>query len=438
MTRARIRRRGTGIVGMLALTATVAACGAGSNATSAGGNGGTIVNGPGVDVATKTITLGVITPLSGPAAVIGKPLTLGEEVYFKHLNDNGGIDGWKVNLTEKDDQYNPQTHASLYQQILPSVAFIAQSLGSPTTLAIQQQADQGKVVIGAATQSSSWLYDPVMSVVGTPYAADEANGVDYIVNQLGKKDAKIGIVFQNDDYGQSGLQGYLAAVNKYHFNDVGHEAFNATDKSFTAQVQDLKAKGAEYVFVVALPKSAATLVGTGYAIQYSPQWVFEGPAFSEYLLTDKGDASGTPTKVAPLLKGTWVLGYLGAWGDTSLAGMTQFLADHDKYAATQVPDGYYEYGYAFAQVEAAFLKKAIEANDLTRTGILNAKENLGSVSLGGLLPDVNYTTSLGPVSLASSISAIDPTATGFLKPLVKAFISDAAKSIDFKATLPTS
>jgi ABC-type branched-subunit amino acid transport system substrate-binding protein len=421
-------------LGAAAMTATVAACGTGSAGSSSTGSGGVAV-GPGVDSTAKTINLGILTPLSGPAAVIGKPLTLGQETWFKHVNDNGGIDGWKITYTEKDDKYDPQLHATLYQQILPDVAFIAQSLGSPTTQAIQSQADAQKVLIGAATQSSSWLYDPVMMTVGTPYAADAANAMDYIVNTLGKQGAKVGIIYQNDDYGKSGLQGYKTALSHLNFTDVGEEPFNVTDTSYVSQILDLKSKGAQYVYVVALPVAAATMVGTGYQAKFSPQWVFEGPAWSEYLLTDSGTGSGKPTQVAPLLKGTWVLGYLAPWGDMSAPGMQQFLADQQKYAPNQIPDGYYEYGYGMAQVETAVIKKAIESGDLTRQGLLNAKLHLGQVSLGGLLPPVNYTTNLGPASLATSVSAVDPTSVGFVKIIQPAFESDAAKANNYHSAV---
>lgn len=428
-------RRTRWLGGVAATVVTLAACGTGgASDTGSSTGGGALKTGPGVDTATKTISLGVLSPLSGPVAVIGKPLTLGQETYFNKVNDNGGIEGWKVKLVEKDSQYNPQVHVQLFNQILPDVAFIAQSLGSPTTKAIQDLADQQKVVIGAATQSSSWVTDPVMAVIGTPYSVDIANGVDYIVNQLGKKDAKIAILYQNDEYGQDGLRGYQAALDKYHFNDVDRKTYNATDKDFTAQVLDLQKSGAQYVFLIATPTPAGTIVGTGAAVKFAPQWVFQGPAWSEYLMTKDGTTTGTPTPIEAALQGTWVLGFQAGWGDNSVAGMKQFLADHDKYAATQPPDGYYEYGYTEAEVEAAIIKKAIDSNDLTRDGFLNAKLNLGTVDLGGLTPSVNYTSALGPVSLQTDIASVDKGAgaSGFLTVKVPYFAGDAAKSLTFK------
>ena len=201
----------------------LAACSTGGNSgnnNSSSGNG-TIKAGPGVDVKSKTITLGVLTPLSGPAALIGKPLTAGQQAYFSYLNSRGGISGWKVNLDIKDDQYNPQLHVQDYNQIISNVAFIAQSLGSPTTQAIETQAQQSDVLLGTAAQSSAFVSPSINAVIGTPYAIDVANALYYLTHTLGKTHAKVGIVYQNDAYGADGMKGYLAAKAADHFDDVG-------------------------------------------------------------------------------------------------------------------------------------------------------------------------------------------------------------------------
>ena len=82
------------------------------------GSGSSLKTGPGVDVAKKTITLGILSPYSGPvAAPVGDPLAKGVEVFFDHVNDNGGINGFKVQFLEEDTQYNPQIEVQKYNQI---------------------------------------------------------------------------------------------------------------------------------------------------------------------------------------------------------------------------------------------------------------------------------------------------------------------------------
>ncbi|MCW3017446.1 MAG: hypothetical protein JWO02_4538 [Solirubrobacterales bacterium] len=418
-----------------AITIGIAACGTGSSGGGGGGSGGggALKTGPGVDAKTKTISLGVLSPLSGPVAAIGKPLTAGQETYFHAVNAGGGINGWKIKLVEQDTKYDPQTEVQAYNRIADKVAFMAQSLGSPTTKAIQPLAAQQQMLIGAAAQDSSLVTDPVMAVIGTPYAIDNANALDYIAKQK-DKNAKVGIIYQNDAYGEDGLRGYKAGLKAYHLRHVAETTYKVGDTDLTAQVQKMRSAGAQYVFVVATPSVAATIVGTGASQGYNPTWVFQGPAWSGYLMTADGTTSGKPTAVAKALdSNVWVLGYESQWGDMSVPGMAKFLADAKKFAPAQIPDYYFMYGYSEAKMETAVLRKAIAAGDLTRAGILNAKLHLGKVDLGGLMPPVDYTPALGPASRMTGISQVSSTTPGFLKGFRAFFMGDAAKSMQFKA-----
>jgi ABC-type branched-subunit amino acid transport system substrate-binding protein len=413
----------------------LAACGTGSSGGGGSDTSAGVKAGPGVDTKAKTISLGVLSPLSGPVAAIGKPLTAGQETYFKAVNAAGGIDGWKVKLSEQDTQYDPQTEVQAYNRIGGNVAFIAQSLGSPTTKAIQPLADQQKMLIGASAQDSSLVTDPVMAVIGTPYAIDNANALDYIARQKGGKSAKVGIIYQNDAYGEDGLRGYEAGLKAYHLDSVAKTTYQSGDTDLTAQVQKMRSAGARYVFVVAVPSTAATIVGTGASQGYNPTWVFQGPAWSEFLMSSDGTTSGKPTAVAKALaSNVWVLGYEAQWGDSSVPGMAKFLADTKRFAPSQIPDYYFMYGYAQAKMETAILRKAIADGDLTRAGILDAKLHLGKVDLGGLLPAVDYTPALGPASRMSGISKVSSTTPGFLKAFTGFFTGDAAGSMTFQAS----
>jgi ABC-type branched-subunit amino acid transport system substrate-binding protein len=430
----RVSAKRLGVLGSAALAAlAIVACGTGSSGGGSSSSSGGFKAGPGVDVKTKTISAGVLSPLSGPVAVIGGPLTAGQQTYFTYLNDHGGIDGWKVKLVERDTKYDPQTEVEDFNQISGQVAFIAQSLGSPTTSAIESMVDQMHMVTGAAAQDGTFTADPVMAVIGTPYAVDDANALDYIVNQLHQKHAKIGIIYQDDAYGKDGLYGYTMALKMYHFDNVAEASYPVTATDFTAQVQKMRTAGAQYVFLVAVPTAAGTIVGTAAAEGYTPRWVFQGPAWSEYLMTSSGLPNGKPTPIEKALAATtWVLGYEAQWGDMSVPGMKQFLALTKQYAPKQIPDYYYMYGYCEAEVEAAILRKAIASRNLTRQGILNAKLHLGTVDLGGLMPPVTYTTTPGPASRETEISAVSTTTPGFLKVIRPYFESSAARALVFK------
>ncbi|MEO8971714.1 MAG: ABC transporter substrate-binding protein, partial [Ktedonobacteraceae bacterium] len=325
--------------------------GCASSSSSSSGNSSGIQAGPGVNVNSKTITLGILSPYSGPVAdPIGIPLANGVKAYFDHVNDNGGVDGFKVKFLEEDTQYNPQIEVQKYNQIRNQVLMIADSLGTATTFAIKDQATTDHMLISGATLSSALAREKYLVLVGTPYRLQVENAFDYVVNKLGVQNPTTGIIYQNDDYGQDGLTGYKEAIAAYHLHDVAQVTYATTDTDFKAQVSQLKASGAKYVFVTAIPTAAAGIIGTAALLGYSPQWILQSPAFARGLLA-------VPALV-PLLKRAWVVAQGAAWGDTSVPGMAQMLQDVAKYFPQQQPDGYFEFGYAESEITYAILKKA--------------------------------------------------------------------------------
>ena len=394
--------------------------------SSSSGNSSGIKAGVGVDVASKTITLGILSPYSGPVAdPVGKPLARGVEVFFKSINDNGGINGYKVKFIEKDSQYNPQVQVTQYNQIRNQVLMVADSLGTPTTFAIKDQAAADHMLISAATLSSALAREKYLILIGTPYRLPVENAFYYTVNKLDVKSPATGIIYQNDDYGQDGLTGYKEAVSAYNLHDVGQATYAPTDTDFTAQVSQMKAAGARYVFLTTLPSVTAKIIATGHALGYDPQWILQSPAFSTLLL-------GVPSLV-PLLSKAWIVNQGATWGDTSKPGMKQMLADVAKYAPDQKPDGFFEFGYIESKITYAILKKAIENNDLTRDGLLNAFESLKNVDLGGLLPTVNYGTSPNDrvPTRDSVVYIIDPSQPESVRSLSGDFTGTAAMKSQF-------
>src|SRR6266581_4020837 len=332
--------------------------------SSSGTSTSSLKAGPGVDVTNKTITLGILSPYSGPVAdPIGKPLAMGVKVFFDSVNASGGVDGYKVKFLEEDTQYSPQLEVQLYNQIHTKVAMIADSLGTPTTFAIKDLATSDHMLVSAATLSSALAREKYLVLVGTPYRLQVENAFDYVVNKLGVKNPAVGIIYQNDEYGQDGLTGYKEAVSYYHLHDVGQATYAATDTSFTAQVSQLKAAGAKYVFLTAIPTVTAGIIGTAYQLGYNPQWILQSPAFALGLLA-------VPPLV-PLLSKAWLVAQGATWGDTSVPGMAQLLQDVATYYPNQKPDGYFEFGYTESAITYAILKKALDNNDITHDGLFN-------------------------------------------------------------------
>lgn len=411
------------VVCMMALS------GCAGSAPSTSGNGTTLKVDPntGVDTTNKTITLGIISPYSGPvAAPIGDPLAKGVEVFFDHVNDNGGINGYKVKFLEEDSQYNPQVAVQLYNKIHNQVLMIADSLGTPPTEAINPLATADHMLVSAATLASTLARQKYIVLVGTPYRLQVENAFDYVVNTLGVKSPKTGIIYQNDEYGQDGLSGYKEAITAYGLNDVGQASYAVTDTDFTAQVSQMKAAGAKYVFLTTLPSVTATIVGTAAKLGYFPQFILQSPAWANVLLT------AVPA-LKPLFTKLWIVGQGATWGDTSKPGMAQLLQDVTKYAPSQQPDGYFEFGYTESYVTYSILKKAMANNDITRNGLFNAFNSLGSVDLGQLYPSVTYGSSpnLRVPTRDSVVFQIDPTQPNDAKPLTPDFTGTAAKQSQF-------
>ena len=409
-----------GIFTLVALIA-LSGCVQGGNAGSGGLKGG-----PGVDTTAKTITLGILSPETGPVAQpVGIPLENGVRAYFDQVNDNGGIDGYKINLVAKDSQYDPTQEVVGYNAIHNDVAMIADSLGTGTTFAIKDLSAQDQMLVTAATLSSALAREKYLILAGTPYRLQTENAFEYVSKQPGGAGAKVGIIYQDDEYGQDGLTGYKEAVSAYHLQDVGQAAVAATATSFAAQVLQLKAAGAKYVFLTTLPQATATIVGTGFALGYNPQWIMQSPAFSTLLLQ---------SKVGPLFDHhVWLVSQGASWGDTSVPGMAPMLAAVAKYYPQQGPDGFFEFGYGISKVTAAIIKKALDNKDVSRAGLLNAYNSIGDVDVGGLLPTLHYGTGGGTrvPSRDSIIYIIDSSQPTSIKALSPDFVGTAAAASQF-------
>jgi ABC-type branched-subunit amino acid transport system substrate-binding protein len=410
------------------------ACGTGDADTAPGGGSntkGSVKTGPGVDAAGKTIRVGDLNALSGPAAALGKPVVAGHKAFFDALNARGGIDGWKVDLAIQDTGYQPQQHVQAYNQLKGDIA-ILNSFGSPTTKAIQPQFSREKLVTIPASFDSIWGTDPTVAPVGTPYSIDVANALDY-VTQGGAKKLKIGIIYQNDEYGTDGLRGFEAAKDALGFTEAGRQSYKPGDTDFTAQVQKLKSAGAEAVVLTALPSATGPIVGTAATLGFTPQWILQGPSYIEQLITKDGTQDAKPTPVAAALKGAIVTSFSAPWGDKDAAGMKQLIADQKKFAPDQPPSIYFALAYSQGKVVEQILRKAIQSGDLSRQGILDAKEHLGEIDLGGITPAVTYTPEGGPPSRKTLITKIDPSVPGFLKVVEEGHSSEVADGIVISA-----
>jgi ABC-type branched-subunit amino acid transport system substrate-binding protein len=353
-------------------------------------------------------------------------LTRGSEVFFKALNDAGGIGGYKIELEEGDSQYATQLAVQQYTKIAPDVAMFGQVIGAPSAAALKDQAESDKILILAATADSSITSDKYVFTTAIPYPLETINGIDYAVNQLGKKGAKFAIVYQDDAYGQDCLKGYKAAIQAYGLNDVGQIPFKVTDKDFTAQATQLKNSGAEVVWMASQPTQTAGIMGTATQLGVQPQWMLQSAAFNSALLA-------TPLK--PVLLKALVASYGVDWGLSSAPGEAIKLAAIAKYAPDQKPDNYFTAGWSYAIVTTNILAKALANGDVSRDGIFKAFESVKNIDLGNgpTQPTISYGSSPNervPFRF-TTIYKVDPADPAGYSPITPPFVSDTAKNYKF-------
>jgi ABC-type branched-subunit amino acid transport system substrate-binding protein len=389
--------------GVAALALFVTACGgssksptttasAGTATSSPGGSVSTapktLTAAPGFDPASGTIHLGVITPLTGPAAVIGKPLTVGTETWFKYVNSQGGIAGkYKVVLDEEDSQYMPQLAVQDYNKIKDGDVMIAQLLGTPETNAVLPLLRQDNIVAAPSSLDAQWVHDPNLLPIGPPYQFQMINAADYVVNTLGDKNDVVCSFIQDDTYGQAGEQGLDFAAGKLGFTVKSTSMYTAGATDVTAQVQQLKSTGCQVVYLVSTPDITAITMAKAAQLQFTPQWVGASPTWL---------GAFVKSALAPYLEAHFIAaGYGPQWGDTSVKGMADLLSRTQQFTPSQGPDGYYEFGYTQAWAVTDLLNKAVQLGDLSRKGIINALNQLGTLSFDGLTGNYNYVSSAG-------------------------------------------
>jgi ABC-type branched-subunit amino acid transport system substrate-binding protein len=423
---------------LLVLALATAACGGSSDddedtsdTTADDGGGepaGDPVAVPGFDG--TTIKLGVITPTSGTVALIGNPLTAGNQAYFDYVNEElGGIGGkYKVELVVRDSGYDPTKAAQEYAAIKGDVVMFAQLLGTPIVNAILEQLEDDGLVAAPASLDSFWVREPNLLPVGGPYQIQAINALDWYVTDGGGEGKVVCSLIQDDPYGEAGQEGLEFAAEELGIDIAVTARFPAPPAAadFTAPISQLQGDGCEMVFIVATPTSTGAALGKAAQVGYEPQWIGQSPTWI-------GVLGASP--LAPYLQKNFLVASEGVnYGDDSVEGMAELLRIKDTYAPDQAPDVYFNFGYLQAQAVTALLEKAVELGDLSHDGILSALEQLGTLSFGGLSGDYTY----GPPeerepSRESAIFKVDPASPTGLTLVEGGIQADFAEDYEFAA-----
>jgi branched-chain amino acid transport system substrate-binding protein len=336
------------------------------------------------------IKVGNIMPYSGPASaygVIGKM----EEAYFKMINEQGGINGRKINYITYDDGYSPPKAVEQARKLVESdeVLFIASSLGTPSNSAIMKYMNSKKVpqlfVATGATKFGDhkefpWTmgWQPAYQSEGRIYAA-------YLLKD--KPDARIAVMYQNDDFGKDLLKGLKDGLGaKATTMIVAEESYEVSEPTIESHIVKLKATNADTFVSITTPKFAAQAIKKAAELGWKPT----------YIQSNVGASVGSVMKPAGYDNGQGILSanYAKDGADYSWdndEGMKKFYAFLAKYAPTMDRnDGSVVYGYGQAQTIVQVLKQA--GDNLTRANVMKEAANLKEFAPDTLLPGVTITT----------------------------------------------
>ena len=336
------------------------------------------------------IKIGNIMPYSGPASaygVIGKM----EEAYFKMINEQGGINGRKINFISYDDGYSPPKAVEQARKLVESdeVLLVFGPLGTPSNSAIQKYLNAKKVpqlfVATGATKFGDPKDFPWTMGWQPPYQSESRVYATHLLKS--KPDAKIGIMYQNDDFGKDMLKGLKDGLGAKVSLIVAEESYEVSEPTIDSHIVNLKAKGADVFFSFTTPKFAAQALKKVAEIGWKPV----------YYQSNVGASVGSVLKPAGFenAQGIYSAAYAKDGADSQWdndEGMKKFYAFLAKYAPdANKADGSVVYGYGQAQTMVAVLKAA--GDNLTRENIMKQAASLKDFVPDTLLPGVKINTS---------------------------------------------
>ena len=429
----------TGIVAVaMALMLLASACGRSSDDGGGAnqGTGGTENAGPPPKVPGfdgKTINLGVLTPLTGPANIIGEPLTNGNKVFFEALNAKGGIDGkYKVNVADyvKDNKYTAQDTITAYNQIKSDVVAFLQVLGTQPLEALQPTLDADGMFAGPATLDAPWYEDEHLMPILGPYQIQAINSIDYYVTKMDGKGKNLCTLTSNDPYGKAGKEGADFAAKQLDVTFAAQETFAVTQADFTAQINALQKANCDMVWLTSLPTTSIPILKRAIQVNFAPQWIGQSPTWV-------GPLPGL-TNPDYLAKHFMLASEGVEWGDTSVPGMKTMLDAVKKYAPDQAPDIYFAFGWLQASAMTQILTTAVKNGDLSREGILKAAADTKKLTFDGMVNDETFGAPADrDPSRSTTLYKVTPDtaktngALTLVAPDAQNFTSEAAKAYKF-------
>ncbi|HEY1579697.1 MAG TPA: ABC transporter substrate-binding protein [Terracidiphilus sp.] len=337
------------------------------------------------------IKIGNTMPYSGPLStngIVGKT----EEAYFKMINDQGGINGRKINFISYDDAYSPPKTVEQARKLVESdeVLLIFSPLGTPTNTAIRKYLNTKKVpqlfVATGADKFNDPKEFPWTMGFQPDYRVEARIFAKYIL--ANKSDARIAVFYQNDDFGKDYLAGLKDIIgDKWSKLVAAEESYEVSEPTIDSHILNLKASGANVLVNASTPKFAAQSIKKMGEIGWRPM----------HILTDVSTSLATVMKPAGLEYGEDIISALyfkdpsdDRWSKDE--GMEVFYKFIGKYMPTANRDNaLIAHGYAVSQAMVRVLQQC--GNDLTRDNVMKQAANLKDFASDTLIPGIKINTS---------------------------------------------
>ena len=339
------------------------------------------------------IKIGNTMPYSGPASgysAIGKSLS----AYFAIINDQGGINGRKINFISRDDAYSPPKTVEVVRKLVEEdqVLMVFQSLGTPPNLAIRGYLNDNKIpqlfVGSGADQWNDPKHYPWTMGWQPSYGTEARIFARYVLDNL--PDAKIAVLYQNDDFGKDYVNGMRSGLgDKAGKMIVATQSYETTDPTVDSQVSALQASGADVLLTAAIPKFTTLAIRKVYDIGWRPTQFVNSVSTSVGSVMKPAGAE----KSAGVMSATYTKDPSDPrWQDTP--EYKDWLAWMKKYnASVSLNDSLAVYGYSTAQTLVAVLRTS--GDNLTREHVMQVAAGLHDLRLPMLLPGITISTGPG-------------------------------------------
>ncbi len=337
------------------------------------------------------IKVGNIMPYSGPASAYG---TIGRAAaaYIKKVNDEGGVNGRKINFISVDDGYSPPKTVEMARKLVEQdqVLVLWGPLGTPPNSAIQKYMNIKKVpqlhVYTGATKWNDPKNFPWTMGWQPSYQAEARIYAEHLLKN--KPNAKVAILYQNDDYGKDYLKGFHDGLGAKAATMIVKEvSYETSDPTVDSQVAQLQASGADVFFNITTPKFAAQAIRKAYDLGWKPlQYLNSVSASIGAVLTPAGLEKSVGIISTQYLKDPKD----PAWKDDK--GMNEWRAFMKKYYPEgDTTDAFNVSGYGAAQTLVQVLKQC--GDNLTHENVMKQAANLKNFELNVLLPGIKINTS---------------------------------------------